>query len=193
MIPTLEDIIRGLADGSMTKEVALRYLAEHVKLQEEVDSLSDVPYHRGHVTADLLKKCEEQDLRWGTNVYPSFDLALTSSADTSPGDLAVYHSLPTARDARIGRHESSLNGDLTWIEILTCELSKTTERYEDKQGLRDQLVDVAAVAVQWAAQLDAELLPEPRVTIEDNHDDETGTITLTAHVELDHEGPERGP
>lgn len=64
--------------------------------------------------------------------------------------------------------------------------AKLADKYEKPDDLREQLIDVAGVAVQWASQLTPE--PEFVVSIEDR-DNGDGTVSVTAHVEADHEGP----
>lgn len=165
MIPVLEDIIRGLLNGTMTTEQAKFYLAQHERLQAEVEAVSNVPYARAKCLVDTVKKCEEQDLRWGPRTYPSFDAQLVACADTTPIDLAGCHEIPNPRRARLTT--ASRGEELAWLDILVEEVSKTTEHHDDRQALRDQLIDVAGVAIQWAAQL----TPGPEF------------------VEADHEGP----
>ena len=201
MIPTLDDIIRGLLNGTMTHEQAKFYLEQHEKLQAEVDGLADVPYARGAVTIDVLKKCVEQDRRWGPRRYPSFDVGMTGNADIGPNQLAGFHEVVVPARARLLTEIQSGDGQLSWMTILVEEVSKLCEKYEQPQALRDQLIDVAGVAVQWASQL----TPEPEYSVEavDNGD---GTMSLNAnvtlgegttsgggyaevHQEADHEGP----
>lgn len=181
MIPVLEDIIRGLLNGTMTPEQAKFYLEQHERLQAEVDALTDVSYARARCLLDTLRKCEEQDQRWGPRQYPSFDETLTVLADTGQFELAGRYGIPNARKARLMTAEANAFERLSWMDILVEEVAKTTEKHEDQVALRAQLIDVAGVAVQWAAQL----TPDPVVTIKANTD---GTITAEIDVP-DHEGP----
>lgn len=180
MIPVLEDIIRGLLNGTMTPEQAKFYLEQHEQLQAEVDALTDVPYARGLVTLDVLRKCIEQDERWGPRQYPSFDAGLVASADTGPFSIAGFYEVVNAKRARLLTDNQALNNELSWMTILVEELTKLTEKHEDVPALRAQLIDVAGVAVQWATQL----TPEPQYSVEavDNGD---GTMGLSANVTLD--------
>lgn len=188
MIPVLEDIIRGLLDDTITPEQARYYLKCHEDLQAEVDSVSDVPYARVRCLVDVIKKCEDQDLRWGPRTYPSFNAQLAACADTTPTDLAGYHEIPNPRRARLTT--AARGEELAWLDILVEEVCKLCEKYEDQKALRDQLIDVAGVAIQWAAQL----TQDPQIDLEftDNAD---GAVSMTAHVTVDpdHEGPHRGP
>lgn len=188
MIPVLEDIIRGLLDGTITPEQARHYLKCHEDLQAEVDSVSNVPYARAKCLVDTIKKCEEQDLRWGPRTYPSFDAQLAACADTTPIDLAGYHEIPNPRRARLTT--AARGEELSWLDILVEEVSKTTEQHDNVGKLRDQLIDVAGVAIQWAAQLTPD--PQAELKFTNNAD---GTVSATAHVTVDpdHEGPNRGP
>lgn len=165
MIPTLEDIIRGLLDGTMTAEQARRYLAEHEKLQAEVDAVTTVPWNRARCLMDVINKCHEQDARWGLgSTYPAFDASLMASADTTAIDLASYYGVPTPRRARLTT--ASRASELAWMDVLVEEVAKLNEKHDSPGALREQLIDVAAVATQWAA-----------------------SMTTGERVEPDHEGP----
>lgn len=186
MIPVLEDIIRGLLNGTMTHEQAKFYLEQHELLQAEADddAVGNVPYLRARCLLDVIKKCKEQDDRWGPRQYSSFHPMLVASADTSTIGLAEFHGVTSGRRARLLSAAQDAEGELSWMTILVEEVAKTTEKYEDKAALREQLIDVAGVAIQWASQL----TPEPQVSVETvDHGD--GTVGLVAHVEADHEGP----
>lgn len=174
MIPVLEDIIRGLLNGTITHEQAAHWLKCHEDLQAEVDSLSHVPFARAECLVDVIKKCDEQDQRWGPRQYTSFHPMLVASADTSVPGLAGYHGVFTPYKARLESAAQDAEGQLSWMTILVEEVAKTTEKYEDKAALREQLIDVAGVAVQWAAQL----TPDPVVNLVDVN-----------KQEADHEGP----
>lgn len=184
MIPVLEDIIRGLLNGTMSNEEAKFYLDRHVEMQGEVDGLSDVPYTRGRVTLDVLTKCIEQDQRWGERAYPSFNLAIVNDADLGQYAIAGFHEVVNAQRARLLTDNQATNGELSWMTILVEEVAKLTEKYESPEALRKQVIDVAGVAVQWATQL----TPDPEFVME-THDNGDGTMGVTVHVEADHEGP----
>lgn len=197
MIPTLEDIIRGLLDGTIQPEQARRWLQCHLDLQKEVDVMSlYIPsYEMARGLLDTIRKVKEQDARWGPRQYPSFDAQLEASADTTAAHLASFHNLPTADHARLCR--TARQDELSWADILVCEVAKLPERYEDQTALRAQLIDVAGVALQWAAQL----TPEPVVVRYEDERHADGTMSVKASVECvdppslqeaDHEGPRRG-
>jgi hypothetical protein len=185
MIPVLEDIIRGLLNGTMTPEQAKFYLEQHEKLQAEVDAVAEVPFLRATCLVDLIKKCDEQDKRWGAREYSSFDRALSANADVGPIDLACYHEIPNPRRARLTTNSRGEN--LAWIDILVEEVAKTTEHHDNTLSLRAQLIDVAGVAIQWASQL----TPEPKLDFETKNNGD-GTVSVSVHMEADHEGPNRG-
>lgn len=168
MIPTLEDIIRGLLSGTMTREAAERYLELHVELQNDLESLVEPSYERAQAIIDTIKKCHEQDRRWGQRVYPDFNLGMMNSADTSIAGLANTHGVLAPDKARWLTQTRDGDGELSWMDILSEEVSKLCEKYESPVELRAQLIDVAGVAVQWASQLSAM------------------TVTIEAP---DHEGP----
>lgn len=196
MIPVLEDIIRGLLDGTMSPEEAKFYLDAHERLQNGVDSLADVPYVRGVVTLEVLEKCFAQDRQWGARTYPSFNTAIMSNADLGQYAVAGYHEVVNAQRARLLTANQNATGELSWMTILVEEVAKLTEKYESPQQVREQLIDVAGVAIQWAAAL----TPEPEFVLKvsspqaelplDTNGDGGRTVTVNVHVEeADHEGP----
>lgn len=153
MIPTLEDIIRGLLDGTMTHEAASAYLAEHERLQAHVDNMQAPRYEVAASVLNMIERCREQDRRWGLRGYPSFNMAMVSSADTSVAGLANTHGVLPPDKAKWLCEVRAADGDLSWMDILASEVAKLVGKYEDAQALRDQLLDVGAVAMQWAARL----------------------------------------
>lgn len=154
MIPTLEDIILGLLAGTMTHEDARKWLQAHLDQQADLGSLSVPSYERSQCVIDVIKKCEEQDRLWGEGrVYPSFNLTVTSNADNGQYAVAGYHEVVNAARARTLSDGQAESGELSWMTILVEEVAKLTEKYEQPLKLREQLIDVAGVAVQWAAQL----------------------------------------
>lgn len=185
MIPTLLDILAALLAGEMTHEEAARYLKVHQELQADVDNVAeDVPYERGVVLMDAIKKMAEQDQRWGAQNYPAFDPQLQLFADTEAVDLAREHGVLSAQTARL--RTDSRGEALSWMDLLVEEVAKLTEYRDSKLGLRLQLSDVVGVALQWA-----QTLVEPPVA-QFKYDDVTGTATVVVELqEADHEGPNR--
>lgn len=155
MIPTLIDIIRGLLDGSISHEQARLWLAQHEALQDDGESLGDVPYERARTVMDVLIKCVAQDDRWGPRRYPSFNPVLTANADVVSSGVAQYHGIMDPKHARLFTQNEDNNRELSWMAILVEEVAKLTER-GTPEAVRDQLIDVAGVAVQWAQQLTPE-------------------------------------
>lgn len=179
MIPTLLDIIRGLLDGTMSHEAARAYLAEHERLQAHVDNM-DVPrYEVAASVLNMITRVKEQDLRWGFRAYPSFNLAMVSSADTSVAGLANTHGVLTPDKAKWLRETRAGDGELSWMDVLTCEVAKLIGKYEDQQALREQLLDVGAVTMSWAAQL-------TKVEVVTNEFDDRSS-------KFEHEGPGDNP
>lgn len=182
MIPTLEDIIRGLLNGTMTPELAAHWLKCHEDLQAEMDdALGAVPLLRAQCLVNVIRKCDEQDQRWGPRTYPSFHPELLASADTTYLELSSHHGITTPRSARLETAAQDSFGELSWMTIIVEEVAKLCEKYENQQALREQLIDVAGVAVQWAAQL-----TEEPVYLE------AAVAHATAEAageEADHEGP----
>lgn len=157
MIPTLEDIIRMLLEGSCTPEQARAWLQAHEDLNREVEgaaALHQMTLYRGHVVLNTLQRMFAQDDRWGKDrTYPSFDVGLQADADIAPSFINGFYAIPTGVNARRITEARANLGELAWMDILVEEVAKLPEAYENETLLRDHLLDVAAVAMQWAQKL----------------------------------------
>lgn len=101
-----------------------------------------------------LKRVQEQDARWGFGrSYPSFEPTLQANADTPITGLAQYHGVVDPKRARLLTQAQDSMGDLSWMTILIEEVAKLTEHADNVPALIDHLADVAAVSLQWSAQL----------------------------------------
>jgi len=95
------------------------------------------------VAAERLR----QDARWGEQSHPD-GTGLVEAC----GLLQSRTDLPSERARRLNQ-EAIRTGRLTWALILLEEVCEALEE-RDPARLRAELVQVAAVAVQWAEAID---------------------------------------
>jgi hypothetical protein len=104
-----------------------------------VDShLIDGPGETADVLAEVAAERHRQDQRWGEQNHPD---------GTGPA---------WAGDAALARKEckhAADSGDLSWRHILLEEVAEATAEQESVR-LRQELIQVAAVAVAWAQAID---------------------------------------
>lgn len=154
MIPTMEDIIRGLLDGTMTHAEAAKWLAQHQRMQEELDG-SDVSPTTAQVLLDLIRERGAQDKKWGEQNHASFDPVLSSWDGGAPAErMANEYEIPGEARAKFLCQKAFAEGQGTWMHILVEEIAEACGSYDKPDKLREELVQVAAVVVAWIEMLD---------------------------------------
>ncbi|MEV0612465.1 hypothetical protein AB0I81_04005 [Nonomuraea sp. NPDC050404] len=103
------------------------------------DGDAGVPGSLARVLAEVAAERAAQDRRFGMQVLP----------DGTGGDAAAFESDLTRR--LTGKAAEA--GALTWRHILEEEVMEAFAE-SDPRRLREELVQVAAVAVKWAQALD---------------------------------------
>ncbi|ACY97475.1 MULTISPECIES: NUDIX domain-containing protein [Thermomonospora] len=92
----------------------------------------------GRVLAEVAAERAAQDALWGVQEFPD-------------GTGAAWRK--RAEQARRERAQAASSGEVTWRHALTEEFYEALAE-EDPQRLRTELIQVAAVAVQWVQSLD---------------------------------------
>ncbi|MCG7607150.1 hypothetical protein [Mycobacterium sp. CnD-18-1] len=97
-----------------------------------------------------------QYLKWGVQDPPGVLPELTG-----PKDAAEFYEIPEAWLAKCRTNQSIANDDYTWADILIEEVSEAVEAatlhhlgLDTREALIKELVQVAAVAVQWIEMLE---------------------------------------
>lgn len=109
-----------------------------------------------------------QQEKWGEQNHPNIAKRLTSGNATA-AEVAAFYGISTAAEAKALTDDRARHGMVTWADILIEELAEAIEAaalYEQKLNAYDvpgavdahkmmvtELVQVAAVAVQWAEKL----------------------------------------
>ncbi|OHU48130.1 hypothetical protein [Mycobacteroides chelonae] len=116
---------------------------------------------------------QRQQDKWGEQNHPGIDtddvLLFHEAAPRLPGiitpaaftlHIAARHGVPTANDARDVLQRFAAAGKATWARILLEEFAEAIEaaalvaiNESRVEHLRTELIQVAAVAVQWAEKL----------------------------------------
>jgi AcrR family transcriptional regulator len=124
-----------------------RYFPDRIGLLDAIDS-------GRRVAADVRAERARQDAKWGQQNHPDgtgpHDDPLTFvHAWTNPGSHAINYATAAkhATDARAHR------GTVTWSDILLEEVFEAHAE-SNPAKLRVELVQIAAVAQQWAEEID---------------------------------------
>lgn len=100
---------------------------------------------------------DRQDRKWGVQDHPDLDPVLVGRpGGATPQRHAECLEIPTAGRAKFLCGTAADRGEVTWAAILTEELCEAVEAAAlgDREALRSELMQVAAVAVAWMEALD---------------------------------------
>jgi hypothetical protein len=125
-------------------------------------------------TLDVLTEVQVERLRqtvkWGIQNHPDVDQVLMNRASVTdargnvwpggctPERMAEHYEIPTASRAKfLCQNAARTTGD-TYAHILVEEVAEAIEAATLGAGLRDELIQVAAVAVAWVEKIDREAI-----------------------------------
>lgn len=122
-----------------------------------------VDEERGYFLAALAAELQRQDLKWGEQNHPSYPSFKNEQARDIPYLLKVLHNDPARRcwtyvsiteaDAKLNCEDDVRNDDVNWAAILHEEIAEAYSADIDSDHHIEELVQVAAVALQWAASI----------------------------------------
>jgi len=115
----------------------------------------DVPVD---MLAAVAAEHRRQDNTWGVSVHPNISGAVVGR---SPHRVAQHYEIPSANRAKQLCNSAFRDGEGTWAHILIEEIAAAVEAAalhdhalrrgaQPSSGLVTELIQVAAVAVQWA-------------------------------------------
>lgn len=115
------------------------------------------------VLIDIVAERDRQNRKWGEQNHPDGTGPLSAPFDLYP-DARGYplQSLPAQKLADVATAlcgTAAQYGGVTWTLILLEEVFEALAE-DDPERLRVELVQVAAVAAQWAEALDRRLMDE---------------------------------
>ena len=115
------------------------------------------PLPEGAIHAEIAAERERQNKKWGEQNHPSADPVLVRrDGGVSEHRIAEYYEIPSERRAKWLCQEHARRGDVTWPHIAVEELSEAVSAFGDgtEERGRGELVQLAAVIVQWIACID---------------------------------------
>lgn len=100
---------------------------------------------------EIKAERERQDLKWGEQNHPILneDLMVIPVVHTS-----LYYGIPTEEAAKRKCDQRAKEGRVTFMDILVEEVSEVASSGKDIQAMREELIQVAAVAVAMIQSLD---------------------------------------
>jgi hypothetical protein len=100
---------------------------------------------------EVLDERARQDAKWGEQNHP--DIAPHIVA---PGQVPFVHGLPSAADAKRMTDSRAKAGLVSWADIAIEELAEALEAaaLDDEDAVRNEVVQLASVCVQWVQAID---------------------------------------
>lgn len=104
-------------------------------------------------------RCERarQDEKWGEQNHPDADpVLLERPGGVTAQRLAEHHEVPTGTRGRQLCETAASRGETSFMGILVEEVGEAMDEIAvgNEDALREELVQVAAVAVQWVEAID---------------------------------------
>lgn len=112
---------------------------------------------RARVISDVIDELARQDAKWGQQNHPSLDpLLLNRPGGCTPQRMAAEYEIPTAIRARSSTDRAAETGHKTWGHVLVKEVAEVVDAgvVDGEPALRSELIQAAAVALQWAEAID---------------------------------------
>lgn len=108
------------------------------------------------VLGEVEDEIQRQDGKWGQQNHPDFDqVLLTRLGGCTPQRMAEHYEIPSESRAKQGCQTYFGRGEGNWAWVLLEEFCEAVGACNDgKDRLREELVQVAAVTVQWIAAID---------------------------------------
>lgn len=107
------------------------------------------------ILEEIKKERCLQDLKWGIQDHPSVDPILTGrNGGATPQRICEEYEIPTEERAKSLCNLAALKGVLTWSHILVEEVSEVISTLSDDGKRREELVQLAAVAIAWIQSID---------------------------------------
>lgn len=110
---------------------------------------------RREVLEEVSQERYKQNAKWGEQNHPDLDpVLLNREGGCSPSRMAEHYEIPSANRARTLCDMAAQKEELTWAHILIEEVAEVVGTNGDVEELREELVQVAAVAVAWIQAID---------------------------------------
>lgn len=109
------------------------------------------------VLSQVADERQRQDTKWGEQAHPDVDRIVAGlSGALGPRSAAHFYGIPTAEVAKAETDAAARAGECSWTHIAVEELAEAVEAAAlgDEVHLRQELVQLSAVCVQWVQALD---------------------------------------
>lgn len=104
-----------------------------------------------NIFIEIKKERESQDLKWGVQNHPILDVKLINR---TPYRMCEEYEIPTESRAKYMLNVSANRGELTYMHILVEEVSEVACSMGNTEKIRNELIQVAAVAVAMIESID---------------------------------------
>ena len=108
--------------------------------------------HSPNVWLEIMQERDRQDKKWGEQNHPSVDQVLFNRG-ASADRMCDEYEIPTEVRAKALLEMRMQRGALTFAHIAVEELSEVVAASNDVDR-REELVQLAAVAIQWIEAID---------------------------------------
>jgi hypothetical protein len=108
------------------------------------------------VLGEVLSERQRQETKWGEQNHPDFDqMLLRRSGGCSPERMAEEYEVPTETRGKQLCQGAFRDGQGTYAHILIEEVAEAIGACNQPRAkLREELIQVAAVAVAWVEKID---------------------------------------
>lgn len=111
--------------------------------------------NREKVLDEINTERQRQDAKWGEQNHPDLNMTLLArEGGCTPARMAEHYEIPSAVRATFLCEEMFRRGQGTWAHVLVEEVAEAVGTLGDTKALREELVQVAAVAVAWIEAID---------------------------------------
>lgn len=104
-----------------------------------------------NIFKEIREEREKQELKWGEQNHP---ILIEKLVEWPSEAMTLEYEIPTEDRARELLEEATLNGCLSYMHILNEEISEAASCGENKEALRIELIQCAAVLVAMIESLD---------------------------------------
>lgn len=109
------------------------------------------------VLDEVLLERQRQNEKWGEQNHPCLNQRLLEAEADGPGLMAQYYRIPSERDAKAVCDRRFKNDAGTFADILIEEVAETIGTFNIEKR-RQEVIQIAAVAVAWVEKIDRDLL-----------------------------------
>lgn len=113
---------------------------------------------RQEIAKEIEGECVRQDQKWGAmrDYFDVDPILMDRPGGVTAERMAEHYEIPTEYRAQQMCRTAPKNGGDTWVNILLEEFAEAVQAATEKtrEDLRIELIQVAAVTIQWIDNLD---------------------------------------